>query len=105
MDIIADASFVPDSCRLPSADRPLRLAEFADLFARSAGQPDRVSSTRLRLTLDDDPAVLAAARDLAARETACCAFFTFTFGDGGALTVDVPAPQAAVLDGLERLAR
>ncbi|TDD68384.1 hypothetical protein E1262_16340 [Jiangella aurantiaca] len=102
---MADASFLPDSCTLPSADRPLRLAEFADLFARSARQPDRMSPTRLRLTLDDDPAVLATARDLAARESACCAFFTFTFGDRGALTVEVPPAQAAVLDGLERLTR
>ncbi len=97
--------FIPDSCTLPSADRPLRLAEFADLFVRSARRPDRVSPTRLRLTLEDDPDVLATAHDLAARETACCGFFTFTFGDGGALTVDVWPAQAPVLDGLERLAR
>lgn len=105
MDIIADTSFVPASCTLPTADRPMRLAEFADLFATSAHTVDRVSPTRLRLRLDDDPAVAAAARDLAERETSCCAFFTFTFGDGGELTVDVPAVHAAVLDGLERLAR
>ncbi|WP_116948864.1 hypothetical protein [Jiangella endophytica] len=103
MDI--DASFLPPSCTLPTADRPLRLAEFAGLFARSAREPRRVSPTRLRLRLDDDPAVLATARDLAVRESACCAFFTFTFGDGGVLTVDVPPARAAVLDGLARLAR
>lgn len=100
-----DASFLPSSCTLPTADRPLRLAEFADLFARSASRPVRVSPSRLRLTLDDDPALLATARDLAGRESACCSFFTFDFGDGGALTVDVPPAQAMVLDGLERLAR
>lgn len=100
-----DLSFVPASCTLPSADRPLRLAEFAGLFATSARAVGRESPTRLRLRLDDDPAVDAAARDLAARETSCCAFFTFTFGDGGELTVDVPPVHATVLDGLERLAR
>ncbi|TDC49245.1 hypothetical protein E1212_18780 [Jiangella ureilytica] len=103
MDILAD--FVPDACTLPTADRPLRLAEFATLFRTSARAVGRVSPTRLRLRLDDDPAVTATARDLAARESACCAFFTFTFGDGGELTVDVPPAHAAVLDGLERLAR
>ncbi|PZF81287.1 hypothetical protein [Jiangella anatolica] len=103
MDI--DAAFVPSSCTLPTAERPLRLAEFADLFARSARRPRRVSPTRLELALDDDAAVLATARDLAQRESACCAFFTFTFGAGGALTVEVPAAQSPVLDGLERLAR
>jgi hypothetical protein len=102
---LTDASFVPASCTLPSADRPLRLAEFAELFRTAAHAVDRESPTRLRLRLDDDPAVASAARDLAAREAACCAFFTFTFGDGGQLTVDVPAAQAMVLDGLERLAR
>ena len=102
---LTDASFVPASCTLPSADRPLRLAEFADLFRASAHQVNRISPTRLRLRLDDDPAIDATARDLAARETSCCAFFTFTFGDGGELTVDVPPVHAAVLDGLERLAR
>lgn len=101
MDI--DAAFVPSSCTLPT--RPLRLAEFAALFARSARRPRRVSPTRLELSLDDDAGVLATARDLAGRETSCCSFFTFTFGAGGALTVEVPAAQAAVLDGLERLAR
>jgi hypothetical protein len=96
---------IPASCTLPSAERPLRLAEFAGLFATSTRAVDRVSPTRLRLRLDDDPGVIATARDLAAREAACCAFFTFTFGDGGELTVDVPPVQALVLDGLERLAR
>lgn len=103
MDIIAD--FVPDACALPTAERPLRLAEFATLFQTSAHTVDRVSPTRLRLRLDDDPRVTATARDLAARETACCAFFTFAFGDGDELTVDVPPVHATVLDGLERLAR
>jgi hypothetical protein len=54
-----------------------------------------------------DPAVEDVARDLTARETECCSFFTFTFSSPGeVLTVDVevtPA-QVAVLDALARRA-
>ena len=62
----------------------------------------RVSQTRLEL-------VLAAGaeqrgRELAARENACCSYFVFGFADAGEtvlMSVEVPADQVRVLDGLQ----
>lgn len=91
-----------DACTLPTAEQPLRVAEFAELFAASLRGVERVSPTRLRLELD--AAAEAAARDLAARESGCCGFFSFTFGPAGADTVGmevgVPDDRSEVLDGL-----
>jgi hypothetical protein len=101
-------TFVPDACTLPTAERPLRQAEFDDLFAAHLRGIARSSPTRLILALDGDPATEAAARDLTERESECCSFFAFTItGSGsGLLDLDVAVPDAhvAVLDGLERLA-
>ena len=93
-----------DDCTLPTAERPLRVAEFDELFARSVRSQERAGRVRLRWTLD--PVAEAVARDLTARESRCCSFFTFTFrggaGDDGALVVEVEVPEArvAVLDAL-----
>jgi len=91
----------PDACTLPTAERPLRLAEFDDLFASSLRNQQRMSPTVLRWDLD--LAAEATARDLTRRESECCSFFTFTFSPGPAmlrLDVEVPAGQVEVLDGL-----
>src|SRR5215207_10411955 len=92
---------VPAACTLPTADRPLRVAEFGAFFA-SAGAVSRPAPgwLRVRFPVSDDAAV----QDLVARESACCSFFTFAIADG-CLDVRVPPGQVAVLDGLERLAR
>lgn len=91
-----------DACTLPTPERPLRLAEFDTLFATSVRRVDRVAPTLLRLELDGDAE--ATARDLAARESGCCSFFTFRFAASGARTVrmdvEVPAARVDVLDGL-----
>ena len=101
-------TFVPDACTLPTAERPLRLAEFDDLFAAHLRGVARRSPTRLTLALDGDPATEAAARDLTGRESECCSFFAFTITAAGSAPLDldvaVPDAQIAVLDGLERLA-
>lgn len=91
----------PDACTLPTALVPLRVGEFTDLFASSLRSVSRPSPVLLRLALE--PGSLAVARDLTARESACCSFFSFTF-DGSTLDVGVPAAHVPVLDGLERLA-
>ena len=39
------------ACTLPPAERPLRLAEFDDLFARALRSIDRDGDTRVRLLL------------------------------------------------------
>jgi len=90
-----------DVCSLPAAERPVRQAEFDDLFATAVRGRERVSPTHLRLRLD--PAAEPAARDLTGRETACCSFFTFTFApaDGAVLLdVEVPPAHVEVLDAL-----
>lgn len=96
-----------DVCTLPSAERPLRVAEFGELFARSLRRVVQVSRTRLRLELD--AAAAGAARDLAGRETGCCSFFTFGFEPAGEdavwMDVGVPLERAGVLAGLAARAR
>jgi hypothetical protein len=96
-------NWVPDSCTLPLADQPLRVAEFRDLFAGAVHAVSRPEPTRLRLSLDPSPDVAAQAARLATAETACCSFFTFTLTVAqGSVTLDVsvPASHLAVLDGL-----
>ncbi|MET7772348.1 hypothetical protein [Nocardia sp. NPDC005366] len=52
--------------------------------------------------------VTSVGRDLAARESACCSSFTFTFEPADAGTVmriEAPATYVEVLDALDRCAR
>jgi hypothetical protein len=94
---------IPGSCTLPTAERPLRLAEFDALFATSVREVRSLSPTHARIALAGvDPAVV---RDLTARETECCSFFTFrVFEDPLILEVKVPPAYAYVLDSLVRRA-
>jgi hypothetical protein len=98
---------VPDACTLPTVDRPLRLREFDDLFATAVREVDSVTPTHARMWLAGVVGLEATVRDLTARETECCSFFTFTVtrepaDDGEALTLDVevPAQYADVLASL-----
>jgi len=96
-----DQAWVPEACTLPTVERPLRLAEFDDLFATALRGQQRLSPTSLRWRLD--PAVEESARDLTVRERSCCSFFSFAFApDGDILQLDVrvPAAHVAVLDAL-----
>lgn len=98
-----DRQWVPaDACALPSADQPLRVAEFGRLFSDSLRGVRRVSATQLRLELD--AGAEATARDLIARETDCCEFFSFTLTrrdrDRMWMDIEVPAERGGVLDGL-----
>jgi hypothetical protein len=94
-------AWIPDTCTLPTVEQPLRVAEFDAVFDASLRATERVSATRLRLVLD--PAVDQRLRELTARESQCCSFFTFTFSTESAglvLDVEVPPSQTAVLDAL-----
>lgn len=94
-----------DACSLPTVEQPLRVAEFGELFTEALREVRRLSPTHLRLDLD--PTAEAAARDLAARETDCCAFFSFTITTGPATTrldIEVPVGRSEVLDGLAKQA-
>ena len=96
-------TWVPEACTLPTVEQPLRVAEFDDLFAAVTGPPRRVAPGRLEVVLTADAA--ASARDLVARETACCSFFTFTLtprADGVELLTEVPPAHVAVLDAMQR---
>ena len=97
-----DTAWAPQACTLPTAEQPLRIAEFDQLFAASLRGLERISPTRLQLHLD--AAAERTARDLTARETSCCSFFTFNYTsapDGGLLLdVSLPAAHIDVLDAL-----
>jgi hypothetical protein len=102
-EVNIDGAWVPDTCTLPTEQRPLRVAEFDGLFADAVSGIERVAPDRLRLDLRPDPPVAGRAAELAASETACCSFFTFTLtATGGALMLDVtvPGPHVGVLDAL-----
>ncbi|WP_433723685.1 hypothetical protein ACQP0C_25165 [Nocardia sp. CA-129566] len=91
----------PEACTLPTEQQPLRVGEFALLFATALRKIERSAPTLLRLELD--AAATASAQDLAARESSCCAFsFTFTPAEPGAVFMDIQVPpdHIAVLDGL-----
>ena len=96
-----EPAWAPEACTLPTVDRPLRLAEFDDLFTTALRGQQRLSPTALRWHLD--PAAEATARDLSGRESSCCSFFSFTLtADGPVLRLDVEVPGAhvEVLDAL-----
>jgi len=98
--------WAPESCTLPTPERPLRVAEFDDLFKYVLGST-RHEATRLDLVVQRT--VEAAARDLARRESECCSFFTFEFDSAGEdvlMHIGVPPEQVGVLDTIEaRVAR
>ena len=68
-----------NACTLPTADRPLRVAEFDDLFATAlrAVHP-HPSAPQARLVLAGDDTLPKRVQQLADAETSCCSFFTFT---------------------------
>jgi hypothetical protein len=93
--------WVPAACTLPTVDRPVRVAEFDELFA--SARVERLAADRLRLHLTPAPEMAGMAASLAAREIGCCSFFTFDLAvRTGALTLEigVPAGQVEVLDAL-----
>jgi hypothetical protein len=96
--------WVPDACTLPTADRPLRQAEFDDLFTSQIDTAERIGPTHLRLTMSGATGLETAVRDLTARETQCCSFFTFTVAavspDNLRLDIEVPEAHVDVLDAL-----
>jgi len=98
---------VPEACTLPTAERPVRLAEFDDLFATAVRRVDPVSAAHTRLHLTGPAGLAAWVRDLTARESECCSFFTFTTtaqpatdGEAVVLDIEVPAAHADVLESL-----
>ena len=94
---------VADACTLPTAEQPLRIAEWDDFFATAVIGADRTAAQQARFRLRPDAELAARAADLTVRETLCCSFFSFGLiasGGGLELTVTVPAAQTPVLDAL-----
>jgi hypothetical protein len=96
--------WVPDACTLPTAEQPLRLAEFDDLFANAVDNSERLSRQHLRLTLTGPADLQATVQDLAARENKCCSFFGFTVASDApgrvVFDIEVPAAHVDVLDAV-----
>ena len=103
---------VAEACTLPTAERPTRSAEWGSLFCEVLATGS-LGAQRGRLVFHEDAALERRARDLASKETSCCSFFTFEFGEGVdaafvaldfallpsvTLDVSVPPSQSAVLD-------
>lgn len=104
---MSDLAWVPQSCTLPTAEQPLRVAAWDALFAERAASVTRPRPLRLRLGLTGGPGVEEQVRELAELEGGCCSFFTFAVsgegaGDGQRLWLDIAVDQAheAVLDAL-----
>jgi hypothetical protein len=92
-----------DICTLPTAEQPLRLAEWDELFADAVISTKMIEPGRARAALRSQHGVAARAADLAVRETECCSFFTFTLTATGGqldLQISVPSAHTAVLDAM-----
>lgn len=76
-DLLVDDDWAPAACTLPTAEQPLRRAEFDDLFAEDVLSVNQPSPLEVRFELRADAEVAARAASLAARETGCCSFFAF----------------------------
>ena len=94
-------TWAPESCTLPTVERPLREEAFAALFRDHLTRVQRTSPTVAELTFGAES--LDRARELATLEASCCSFFSFDVreADGRVLmTVAVSPVHAPVLDAL-----
>jgi hypothetical protein len=98
-----EQEWAPQECTLSPGGRQARAAEFSAMFAETVRGIERPEPTRLRLELEPGPASAGRVAELAAAETSCCSFFTFTLtAVAGRLVLDVAVPvaQLPVLDAL-----
>jgi hypothetical protein len=100
-----DLAWVSEACTLPTAEQPLRLAEFDALFTAAVCDGERLAERQLRVTLSGGSDLADSVRDLADRETQCCSFFSFAVSTPQPgvvlLDVEVPAGRVDVLDALQ----
>ncbi|MGP3924569.1 hypothetical protein [Streptomyces sp. 8N616] len=105
---MTELDWVPQSCTLPTEERPLRLAEWDALFATQVTAPSLAEPLRVRLELPAGAECEERTRDLVERENGCCSFFEFTVTDTSkAVVLDISVGQAhaAVLHALAARAR
>jgi hypothetical protein len=102
--MVVPEDWARDECSLPATERPLRVAEFDELFTALL-RFERPKPTRLDLLLPIGAEVRA--RDLAARESRCCSFFAFDFDDGAdghsvLMRIEVLPAYVDVLDAIQK---
>lgn len=101
-------AWAPGACTLPTADRPVRSAEFDAVFGQGLQRVSRLSDRHGQWEFAADADRADRISDLLRRETDCCSFFTFTVtrDTPGLAIVDVAVPAActAVLDALNQRA-
>ena len=93
---------IPIACTLQPSDARSQLGEWREVLPRVTNSADRVSPTRLELTIKPDSDI-GPLVNLAQREVACCAFFSFSIeiqADRLVLAVEVPEDAVEILDGL-----
>jgi hypothetical protein len=104
MDGFESDAWAPEACTLPTAEQPVRVAEFDKFFSDAVRGVRRRAPTWLSLDLEPAAESAALAASLALRETTCCSFFTFTLTmSGGALQMGVSVPEGYI-DVLDALA-
>ena len=104
---LLDVSQAPEAWTLPTAEQPLRVAEFDRLFVQAAATVERLSLQEHGSPCRRAPRPRRG-RDLVVRETECCSFFTFSVtASGGRIHLDVAVPesQTPVLDSLRWVER
>ena len=93
---------IPIVCTAPADTAPEGIAEYQRVFAEALVDREKTVEG-IRFRFRDSDGVEARVRDLAAREKACCAFFTFTITRAGgevlwdATVIDDPIARS-VLD-------
>lgn len=90
------------ACTMPTAERPLRLAEFDALFAETVRSVAHENDL-VRMHLSGAAGLRDRVRALADRETACCSFFSFVVdgeSDDLMLEVSVPPEHRDILKAL-----
>lgn len=95
---------IPIACTLTAAEAGDRSGEWRELVDAHVASVHRAEGV-VRLQLRPGEQSLLAAADLAAKELACCAFFTFAIEvmpDGYWLRAEAPAEAAPILDALLR---
>jgi hypothetical protein len=91
----------PIACTLEAGAARAQLDEWRDLLADTVERRHRVSTGRLELVLSSGFDQVDALVRLAQRETACCAFFTFSVAiraEALILVIEAPDDAEAILD-------
>src|SRR5690349_3383778 len=105
-DEVAESWVVPEACTLPTAEQPLRVAEFDRLFADHLQGIEQLGAQEVRMSFLGPEGLGVQIEDLADRETGCCSFFDFRVstvrleeadGEAVRLEIRVPAARADVL--------